>query len=92
MIASERIAALADAVVEQGLDEHTIARLREANPELHFTYCTDDDVGADTKPVAERSGFNVYLVGGTSGHCLNMTNDNEIATGLVFAEVIEDDA
>ena len=91
MIAADQIAALADAVAEQGLDEHAIARLRDAYPQLHFTYCSDDDVGANAKPVAERPGFNVYLVGGTTGHCLTMTNDNEFATGLVFAEVIEDD-
>jgi len=90
MIAEERIAALVDAVAAQGLDERTLARLREAYPDLHFTYCSDDDI-VNAKPVAERPGFKVYLVGGTSGHCLTMTNDSEFATGLVLAAVTEDE-
>jgi hypothetical protein len=49
----------------------------------------DDDVGVQAS-VASRSGFNIYLVDGRE-HCLKFTTDIGHATGLVLAEVIEDD-
>ena len=35
-------------------------------------------------PVLERPGFNLYLVNG-SEHCLSLTNDPELAIGVVLA-------
>jgi hypothetical protein len=56
---------------------------------LHFTYCYDDDI-SDRTPVIETDKFNLYLIDGRE-HCLKMTNDYEVATGIVVAEVIADD-
>jgi hypothetical protein len=40
--------------------------------------------------VIETDKFNLYLIDGRE-HCLKMTNDYEVATGIVVAEVIADD-
>jgi hypothetical protein len=69
-----------------GLSADSVAALREAFPELHFTYCLDDDIGAGIEPVREDAAVRLYLVAGR-GHCLRFTRDLEEATGLVLAEV-----
>ncbi|PMR73788.1 DUF6129 family protein [Billgrantia endophytica] len=71
------------------LDETLIASLRSAYPGVHFTLCMDDDIAVNAKPVAERLGFNVYLVN-SSDHCSVLTNDPDAASGFVLAEVIAD--
>ena len=78
-------------LVEQQLplDEVVVGKLRNAYPSVHFTYCMDDDITAG-KPVLEREAFNLYLVDGRE-HCLCLTSNHDIATGLVIAEKIEDD-
>ncbi|MES9874241.1 MAG: DUF6129 family protein [Candidatus Sedimenticola sp. PURPLELP] len=60
-------------------------QLRERYPEIHFTYCMDDDVVA-AKPVAEHAQYNLYLVD-SSNHCLGFTQSLEAASGLVVAEI-----
>jgi len=72
-----------------GLSEHSLGQLRAAYPDIHFTYCMDDDIGVH-QPFASRTGFNIYLVDGRE-HCLKFTREISHATGLVLAEVIEDD-
>lgn len=67
--------------------EELIRLLREAHPDIHFTYCMDDDVFA-ASPVYEDAAFNLYLID-SSNHCLNFTQDKEIATGVVVAEIDE---
>ena len=83
------------AVVQRaGLNEQTLAALRETFTDIHLTYCMDDDIGAGplaAEPVREADGFRVYLVDGR-GHCMRFTRDPEYATGLVLAEVEPDDA
>ncbi|NHN79015.1 hypothetical protein HA520_17300 [Azotobacter chroococcum] len=75
---------------EQGaLDESLLASLRAAHPGVHFTCCMDDDIAVNAKPVAERPGFNVYLVN-SSDHCSVLSNDLGSASGIVLAEIIED--
>lgn len=75
---------------EQGaLDESLLASLRSAHPGVHFTCCMDDDIAVNAKPVAERPGFNVYLVN-SSDHCSVLSNDLGSASGIVLAEIIED--
>jgi hypothetical protein len=49
----------------------------------------DDDIGSH-QPYQSHHGFNVYLVDGRE-HCLKFTKDLEHATGLVLAEVIDDE-
>lgn len=58
--------------------------LVQAFPGIRFTFCSEDDIHAG-KPVVEREEFDVYLVG-SSDHCLTLTNDYGLATGIVIAE------
>jgi len=89
MISMENTQAIADEVISKGLDYDTVSQLRQSYPGIHFTYCMDDDINAG-KPVLEADKFNIYLVDGRE-HCLCLTNDFDVATGIVLAEVIEDD-
>ena len=71
------------------LESGSVERLRGEFPDIHFTYCMDDDVYAGL-PVVEQERFNLYLVDSRS-HCLSLTQDREIATGIVVAEVEPED-
>lgn len=85
--------ALLDDVIRQAeesvLDDALIASLRRANPGVHFTWCMDDDIVVNARPLVERPRFNLYLVN-SSDHCSVLTNDCESASGIVLAEVIPD--
>jgi len=63
------------------------ACLRAAFPDLHFTFCDDADVLSDDAFLAS-AGFNLYLVDGSS-HCLQLTVDLAVASGLVVATLEE---
>lgn len=89
MLNAEILEAIAEDVAKAGISEARLAELRSRYPGVHFTYCMDDDVGAQT-PCVTWPGFNLYLVDGRE-HCLKFTSDVEHATGLVVAEVIPDD-
>jgi hypothetical protein len=89
MLTAETIEAIAADLEGCGLSEQSLAVLRARHPNIHFTYCMDDDVGVQAS-FASRSGFNIYLVDGRE-HCLKFTTDIGHATGLVLAEVIDDD-
>ena len=71
------------------LNEETVGILRAEFPEVHFTYCTDDDI-LDAHPVESYDNFNLYLVDGRD-HCLKFTSELDNATGVVLAEIIEDE-
>lgn len=85
MLEPDVIDQISQLVIEHGLDEAAVTSLRSKWPNIHFTYCSDDDVSGPT-PVREYDGFNVYLVDGRD-HCLKFTSDLQHATGLVLAEV-----
>lgn len=70
------------------LDEEIVLALRAQFPDLHFTYCMDDDIGTE-EPVLEKAAYNLYLVNG-EGHCLKLTTDAAVANGVVIAEIIDD--
>ncbi len=89
MISVELAQRIADDAQQLGLGEETITALRSNYPDVHFTYCMDDDI-VTGKPVLSCSGFNVYLVDGRE-HCLVLTNDHDVATGVVLAEVLDDE-
>jgi hypothetical protein len=89
MIPAERVEEIITRVEREGLDEAAVSGLRAAYPGIHFTYCLDDDVGT-AEPLVERPGFRVYLVDGRS-HCLCLTADPALATGILLAEVVEDE-
>lgn len=90
MITVEKTQELASLIEQQlPVDESTVTGLRQAYPDIHFTYCMDDDI-VTGKPVVETDAFNLYLIDGRE-HCLCLTNDHDVATGLVVAEVVNDD-
>ena len=89
MITMQNAEKIAAEVKNRGLDYDTVAALRTSYPDIHFTYCMDDDITSG-KPVLESGAFNVYLIDGRE-HCLCLTNDFDVATGIVLAEVIEDE-
>jgi len=82
-----------DRVIEvvnaQGLSEATVSTLREQFSGTHFTYCMDDDIG-DARAYRECGGFNIYLVD-SQDHCSVLTREVEGASGMVLAEVFDDD-
>ncbi|MFY9976293.1 MAG: DUF6129 family protein [Chromatiaceae bacterium] len=88
-----RIDQIAAVVERAGLNEQTLAALRETFTDIHLTYCMDDDIGsgpAAPRPVREADGFRIYLVDGRD-HCMRFTRELASATGLVLAEVLPDD-
>lgn len=89
MIAPDTLAKVTEQVSAVGLTEAIIADLRRAWPGVSFTYCSEDDIPARLKPVAEGEGFGVYLVSGAE-HCVAFTDHLEAATGLVLAIQSED--
>jgi hypothetical protein len=89
MIPRETLVHIADAAAEfKSFDDATLDSMRGRWPGMHFTLCGDDDVPARLTPVLERPGFNLYLVNG-SEHCLTLTNDPEVAIGVVLAKMDE---
>jgi hypothetical protein len=89
MIDAATLETIAGEVAKLGLSEQSLAELRTRHREIHFTYCMDDDVGLRT-PYLSGANFNIYLVDGRE-HCLRFTDELVYATGLVVAEVIDDD-
>jgi len=88
MITTEQVSAIAVKIEALGVDETTVSALRQQYQPIHFTYCMDDDIPNNT-PIIEHKGFNLYLIDGRE-HCLCLTNDYEVATGIVIAEIIAD--
>jgi len=86
---NETVEAIAHELEGLGLSDQSVSTLRSSHPNIHFTYCMDDDVGVQN-PFLSRADFNIYLVDGRE-HCMKFTSEIGHATGLVLAEVIEDD-
>ncbi len=89
MISNSRLAEIVQCVEQQGINSRILSQLRNAYPDLHFTYCMDADV-INVPPVEKRRAFNIYLVD-THEHCLRLTTDRQLATGVVLAEVSDED-
>ena len=87
MISNDQIAAIGGWLGDFGASANMEQELRAAFPDMHFTFCSDDDVISDN-PAASYERFNLYLVD-SSQHCLSLTLDPESASGLVVAEVEE---
>ncbi|MEQ1621010.1 MAG: DUF6129 family protein [Methylococcales bacterium] len=88
MISQNQINEIAVKIKTLGLDDAMVSVLREHYQPMHFTYCMDDDLPNNT-PVLESKDFNLYLIDGRE-HCLCLTNNFEVATGIVVAEIIPD--
>ena len=71
------------------VDETLKEELKTAFPKIRFTLCSEDDIHTG-KPVLESNGLDIYLVG-SSDHCLTLTNDFALATGVVIAEAYDDE-
>lgn len=72
-------------LLQSSISDNTVIQLRSQHPQIHFTYCMDDDVQVGY-PVIENRSFNLYLID-SSNHCLSFTRDMELATGIVIAEI-----
>ncbi len=70
------------------VDELLREELKQAFPGIRFTVCSEDDIHTG-KPVLAADGFAIFLVG-SSDHCLTLTNDFSLATGIVIADTCED--
>jgi len=89
MLETQLVETIAQHVASCVVGDEAVNSLRESYPDIHFTYCLDDDI-VTGKPVIENEKFNIYLIDGRE-HCLCLTDDYENATGVVVAEVIEDE-
>ena len=89
MISSETLNSIAEKLNQQALDDALIQTLRAEFAPIHFTYCMDDDI-SNANPVLSLSHCHLYLIDGRE-HCLCLTQDLNIATGIVVAELINDD-
>jgi len=88
MISQVQLADIAGWLKRCGAGEDSLPELRQRYPDMHFTWCMDDDVGFESVAL-EEEGFNLYLVDGRS-HCLAFTTDAGTATGVVIAELSDD--
>lgn len=64
---------------------YDINELRNAFPQHHFSHCHEDEVSPRYRAVLTSENHDLYLVSGGQGHCLEITNDAEIATGFLVA-------
>jgi hypothetical protein len=85
MIAQTQLDEIGKLLSQRSVDESAVIELRQQYPDIHFTYCMDDDVIA-ASPLHESDSFNLYLID-SSNHCLGFTQDLEVATGIVVAEI-----
>lgn len=88
MIEESTIDTINKLVIEHGLNESAVSELRNKWPDIHFTYCSEDDV-CGPRAIRESDGFSIYLID-SRNHCLNFTSSLDIATGIVLAEHEED--
>jgi hypothetical protein len=88
MISASQIEDIGRYASAQPLSEQMLSALRQQFPEVHFSYCMDDDVIGAT-PALEGEGFNLYLVD-SSNHCFALTTDPDVASGVVVAELDND--
>jgi hypothetical protein len=84
MIEEQVIDEIDSLLTEQGIDEAAVSALRNKWPDIHFTYCSDDDV-CGPPAIRESDGFSMYLID-SRDHCLSFTSSPDVATGLVLAE------
>ena len=78
-------------VAEATLLDPRAASLRQRFPGLHFTECSESDVSPRYTPALSVDGHALYLISGATGHCLELTNDAAIATGILVAARVDDE-
>ena len=80
---ADRLTAIAEHAASLGSEADATGALRAAFPDLHFTVCQDEEVDGPP-PVWREQAFNLYLVD-SRDHCLRITEDPDVATGVVVA-------
>ncbi|MBN0987576.1 DUF6129 family protein [Amphritea pacifica] len=90
MISQQQLDQIHDFVAQSAISEELITALKKQHPDLHFSWCFEDDIGATATPYRESEGFNLYLVNSES-HCSCLSNDPDSSSGVVIAEVIDDE-
>ncbi|MBT2971134.1 MAG: hypothetical protein B6D72_02185 [gamma proteobacterium symbiont of Ctena orbiculata] len=85
MITRAQLQDVGEFLSQHPVDESSVMALRRQFPDIHFTYCLDDDVVA-VDPLHEAEDFNLYLID-SRNHCLGFTRDLDVATGIVVAEI-----
>ena len=65
--------------------------LRKRFPDLHFSECSEDDVSPRYQPAFSVTGYDLFLITGATGQCLELTNNAEIATGILIASKVDDE-
>lgn len=78
-------------VGEAALLDGSAAALRLRFPELHFTECSEDDVSPRYRPAFSIAGYELFYISGATGHCLEITNIAESATGILIAAKVDDE-
>ena len=78
-------------VGEAALLDGSAAALRQRFPELHFTECSEDDVSPRYRPAFSIEGYELFYISGATGHCLEITNSAEAATGILIASKVDDE-
>ena len=87
MISPEQLAEVGAAAIVDG----SVAAMRQKFPSLHFSECSEDDVSPRYRAAFGVPGYALFYITGATGHCLELTNDPEIATGLLVAALGDDD-
>jgi len=78
-------------VAEATLLDARAASLRQRFPDLHFTECGEDDISPRYKPALSIEGYDLFLISGASGHCLELVNEATTATGILVAAKVDDE-
>ena len=78
-------------VGEAALLDGSAAALRQRFPELHFTECSEDDVSPRYRSAFSVEGYELFYIAGATGHCLEVTNNAESATGILIASKVDDE-
>ena len=78
-------------VGEAALLDGSAAALRQRFPDLHFSECSEDDVSPRYRPAFSVAGYDLFFITGATGHCLELTNIAETATGILIAAKVDDE-
>lgn len=70
--------------------DELLPTLRAAYPELRFSQCSEDDIPPRLPPSLSAAGFDLYLMD-TREHCIVLTTDAAVASGVVIAWRVEED-
>ncbi len=69
---------------QSDINQHTLDSLKQSYPELRFTLCFEQEMGANDAYI-EANGFDVHLVSHSLSGCSALTFDLAACSGLVIA-------